>query len=694
MAGVPVAWGLDVGVSSLKAIKLRRDGDRVTVEAFDVIEHDKFLSEPDVDRDSLIRSTLQKFVSKYPVRRDVVYISVPGSMTFSRFVKLPPVETKKIPEIVRFEAIQQIPFPLDQVNWDYHTFQHPDSPDVEVGIFAMKKELVAQVMSNFRAAELNIQGVQLSSLAVYNAAAYDGMTEGKGTIVIDMGAENTNLVVLDSGRLWLRTINIGGNHFTDALAKSFKQPFARAEQLKKTAATSKYQKQIYQAMRPIFADLVAEIQRSIGNYNQTHRDSRLERVMGMGNPFKLPNLQKYLQQELKMDVERLENFRNANVEKAAAFSESILSMTTAYGLAVQALGLAQINANLLPVEIARQMMWKKKQPWFIGAAALVALGAVANAATLFMAKSDFNAAELSPEQDNEVLQSKFQNDVTAWNKVAFTYDQAQKQIDGQLQLLGKRKVWPLLVSDVFESLPQASRSASSPIVLTSMTADYVTSLSSTKTDGSSTTAQPGTPTPQAQQNAPASPPGTSNYGFLVTITGYVPREGNDGYRVVDGFMHDIRNRALQGKTDADRPYYYSDAAGESQYGGRGLDIASGGAGGGGGFAGGFAPVPTGAGASSGPTSTDRPWGNASGQFKDIFWPDLLNYHQAPPNSPTGIPGATPTPVAGQPMAMGELPYPVDLFTTRAGETPKLESMDKSYTFTLRYKVHVKVDETK
>ncbi len=151
MAGAQTAWGLDVGVTSLKAIKLRKDGDMVSVEAFEVVEHDKFLSDPDVNRDDIIRSSLNKFLLKNPIRREQVFIGVPGSSTFARFVKLPPVEPKKIPEIVKFEAIQQIPFPLDQVNWDYQTFMNPESPDVEVGIFAMKKELVAQVLSNFRA---------------------------------------------------------------------------------------------------------------------------------------------------------------------------------------------------------------------------------------------------------------------------------------------------------------------------------------------------------------------------------------------------------------------------------------------------------------------------------------------------------------------------------------------------------------
>ena len=68
-------------------------------------------------------------------------MSVPGHAAFARFAKLPPVEPKKVPDIVKFEAMQQIPFPLDQVEWDYQTFVSPDSPDVEVGIFAITRVL-------------------------------------------------------------------------------------------------------------------------------------------------------------------------------------------------------------------------------------------------------------------------------------------------------------------------------------------------------------------------------------------------------------------------------------------------------------------------------------------------------------------------------------------------------------------------
>jgi len=93
---------------------------------------------------------------------------------------------------------------------------------------------------------------------------------------------------------------------TQALVKAFKLNFAKAEELKRNAQTSKYARQIFQAMRPIFADLVAEVQRSIGFYSSVHRDSRIKRIVALGNTFRLPTLQKYLQQNLQIDVERLD----------------------------------------------------------------------------------------------------------------------------------------------------------------------------------------------------------------------------------------------------------------------------------------------------------------------------------------------------------------------------------------------------
>ncbi len=112
-SALPGVWGIDLGQSALKALRLQLSGGEVTATAFDYIEHPKILSQPDADPDQLTREALETFLSRNQIRSDLIAISVPGQTGLARFVKLPPVEAKKIPDIVRFEAKQQIPFPLD-----------------------------------------------------------------------------------------------------------------------------------------------------------------------------------------------------------------------------------------------------------------------------------------------------------------------------------------------------------------------------------------------------------------------------------------------------------------------------------------------------------------------------------------------------------------------------------------------------
>src|SRR5687768_1657363 len=210
MATARSAWGIDIGNRALKAIKLVRDGDSLRVDDFDIIEHETVLSNSGDNREQLIQTALANFSAKHPMKGGAVAVGVSGQASFARFIKLPPVEEKKIPEIVRFEAIQQIPFPLDDVEWSYQLFRSPDSPDVEVGIFAMRKELIEQHINYFTDADMNVQVVQMNPLAVYNAMSYDQRVQ-ETTMLIDLGAENTDLIIADQNTIWLRSIPIGGN---------------------------------------------------------------------------------------------------------------------------------------------------------------------------------------------------------------------------------------------------------------------------------------------------------------------------------------------------------------------------------------------------------------------------------------------------------------------------------------------------
>ncbi|MCZ6682380.1 MAG: type IV pilus assembly protein PilM [Planctomycetota bacterium] len=377
-AKLPV-WGIDIGQCSLKALKLQAGPDKIETLAFDVVEHPMILSQDEAEAPAAIKTAIETFISRNDIRNSLFVVSVPGQQTLTRFTKMPPVEPKKIPDMVRYEAGQQIPFDMDEVVWDYQIFTEADSPDVEVGIFAIRRELIRNHLSQFTDSGIEPIIAQAGPMASYNAVRYDcPPTEGEAMILLDMGALATDLIVMEGNTIWSRPVPIGGNRFTEALVSAFKISFKKAEDLKRNAASTKYARQIFQAMRPVFADMVSEVQRSIGFYTSTHREANIKRVLGMGNAFKLPGLQKFLQQNLQIDVQKLSKFEKldtAGHEKTSEFADNMMSFGVAYGLALQGLGLASVESSLLPPEIAKSLIWKKKRPWFGLSAACLALAA-------------------------------------------------------------------------------------------------------------------------------------------------------------------------------------------------------------------------------------------------------------------------------------------------------------------------------
>lgn len=161
MAAQPGVWGIDIGQCALKALRVQDVDGQVTATAFDYVEHPKILSQPDADPDQLTREALEKFLARNNLKGDTIAISVPGQSGLARFVKLPPVEEKKIPEIVRFEAKQQIPFPLEEVVWDFQkigqgTVTDGFAMDTEIGLFAMKRDMVTRALQQFQDVKVEV----------------------------------------------------------------------------------------------------------------------------------------------------------------------------------------------------------------------------------------------------------------------------------------------------------------------------------------------------------------------------------------------------------------------------------------------------------------------------------------------------------------------------------------------------------
>src|SRR5262249_23746998 len=139
-------------------------------------------------------------------------------------------------------------------------------------------------------------------------------------------------------------------------------------------------KKILAAIKPVLNDFVGEVQRSLGFFTNTHRDAQVEYLVGLGNAFRLPGMQRFLAEKLQLEVRKLDKLNRLSgdsVLSAPIWNANLLSFGVSSGRALQGLKLGKISTTLLPSEIRRERLVKAKKPWAAAAAGLllVALGA-------------------------------------------------------------------------------------------------------------------------------------------------------------------------------------------------------------------------------------------------------------------------------------------------------------------------------
>ncbi|MEL7072565.1 MAG: type IV pilus assembly protein PilM [Planctomycetota bacterium] len=470
MAGNQRAWGIEVGVAAVKAICLERSGDQVAVSDFCVIPHSRTLGDPDLsgqESDAIVRFSLGQLISQKSLEGETLVMNLPGQDALIRFAKLPPAEPKAIPGLVEYEAKQQIPFPIEEVEWDYQAFQDDDSPEIEVGIFATTRAKVQDLLSRWSDSGLSPEALTVGPLAVLNAVAWDSglvdsnkngasiRDEEEPLVVLDIGTHASDVVIAHRGRCWIRTFPVGGTHFTQAVKDTFHLPYAKAESLKQDAASSKYTKQIMQAMRPVFSDLLDDLQKTINYYQGQNPGTQIKKIVGLGSTFRIAGLRKFLGAQLGLDIVRLDEFQRISVggREAASFAEHTVTLGTAYGLALQGVGLGSVEANLVPSTILRTQMWAAKTKWFVAAGVLIALGLTSSVLGPIAERGQFQGETAlsqarSAASAATALQSQF--DAAKGNA------QSSAAADNIRGLLEDREVWNWLVRDVHSALDSSN----------------------------------------------------------------------------------------------------------------------------------------------------------------------------------------------------------------------------------------------
>lgn len=384
---------LDLGMQSLRVaefastagngIKLLRGARR------------EFLLDPalDTSRPDQVRLSTQEILKEWGVGSAEAVCVLPSHSVFTRVVSLdvPGGASGNVDAVAKFEAQQNIPFPLEEVVWDYTITGENGAGGVNVVFVAVKTDLLDSLCKEIERTGLRIISVTVSPLALYDAymACYPE-AHSSTTALIDIGCRTTNMVIASAGSFFSRSIPSGGFAVTTAISKDIHADLEEAEHLKVTRGSVALGPGFEPPTDPVEANLAriarqtliktqTDIARSIGYYRSTHGGSDPEQVLVTGGMASLPYLAEFLHEKLQKPVQFFDPLRELSSEETShsAASEFIQANSNNLGElvggALELIPGKRTSINLLPPSISAKREFAKRLPYLAAAAAVFVL---------------------------------------------------------------------------------------------------------------------------------------------------------------------------------------------------------------------------------------------------------------------------------------------------------------------------------
>lgn len=371
---------LDIGASSIKLgefVTLKSGGLELVGFGVSPLHVDP---QSESDRVPQLVSTIKELMHDRGIKSGPVTLCVSGQSVFSRFVKLPPVDKEKVYQIILYEAQQNVPFPMNEVVWDYQLIGRGEG-ELDVMLAAIKADIIVQLTDAVEEAGLQADLVDVSPMALYNAVRYNYSDRAECTLVIDIGARSTDLIFLEESRVFIRSVPVAGNAITQQIMREFDLAFEDAEEMKRAHAfvafggayeepKSEVADKVSKIVRNVMTRMHTEIDRSIKFYRSQQNGQSPSLVLLAGGSSVIPYTDNFLREKLKVEVDYLNPFINVPVSKTISADDigrHAHELPQLVGLALRKALACPIEINLLPPKVVQAKAFRRKEPYLVAA---------------------------------------------------------------------------------------------------------------------------------------------------------------------------------------------------------------------------------------------------------------------------------------------------------------------------------------
>ena len=426
----------------------------------------QLLADPaaEATRVAQIKLVIGEMLGELKIKGGRVNYAIAAQSVFTRFVKLPTVDPDKIDQIVHFEAQQNVPFPIEEVVWDYQLVASRDESKIEVVLVAIKADLLDELNSAVQDSGLLTGIVDVAPMALYNAFRYNYADATGCSLLLDIGARTTNLIFVEPNKVFSRSIPIGGTTFSANITREFSEPFGAAEERKLSVGFvslgGAYAEpsdpdiaRVSKIIRNSMTRLHAEITRSISFYRSQQGGSAPHQVYLCGGSVGLPYIREFFAEKLQLPIEFFNPLRNVTVAGSVdvdAAARSAHTLGELVGLAIRSASEAPMELNLEPASVTRAKLLARKQPFMI-------LSGVCFLLALLVCWLYFMRAASIEQQ---VIDAKLKGNVDALKAVADRYDSTTSDINAArataapfVTAVRERDYWCRVINDINTRLP-------------------------------------------------------------------------------------------------------------------------------------------------------------------------------------------------------------------------------------------------
>lgn len=364
------AIGIDIGREAVKCVAISAHKGAVNVTTSACVRLDVAADADAAAWRAAAVKALAELRAKKAIPDGPVAVTAPTAHTLIRALKVP---TAKLEQQLPEEAKQQLPFPLEELDWDAVTVGS-EGEQSYVSLAAVKKDITADLLAVLAESGITAQRIESGALALANVLLHAGGGSCSTPVAaLSLGATAANLTIVDGTKVWMRTLPVAGTALVTGLAKAlnFSEAEAREELASKInlAMQADNETDAIKNVRATIMRLVMEITRSLTFYKSQLNGEKPQKLLLTGGYSMIAGLREFLADRLKMPVELLETFSAAgggDTTHAAWYGEAL-------GCALAAAGVAAYKLNLMPKDIVAQRVLDSKKPFVLAAAAILLL---------------------------------------------------------------------------------------------------------------------------------------------------------------------------------------------------------------------------------------------------------------------------------------------------------------------------------